>query len=534
MRRLRPLRISLELIFFILILVGFTDFREFIPRIFLGSFLEWQFVPALLKTLMWSVGGLLALFCLIGITLLGGRVYCSTLCPLGVFQDIISRLKKWVVHLIRKKNKKKQFKFSYTKPQNYLRYTVLVLAFLPLMAGSAYALAWLDPYSIFGRIATYILYPFVVSANNGLAVVSEWFKSYAIYRTSVSWNGVGFGLALFFFLVVGGLAFWRGRLFCNIICPVGTLLGLLSLRSRYRLVQDTDGCTHCNRCVKACKAECINEKIEIDMSRCVMCYNCLTACSTMGIVLKRHSKKAPPAPPADHSKRDFVRRVGIAAFSFTLLGKVLKGAALDTEPKASDISLLTPNPSMSAVTPPGAISMNNLHQKCTSCSLCINVCPPKVLQPSVTEYGFSGFLQPYMDFTKNFCNYTCKECIDVCPTDALKPLSMEEKKVVRIGVSRFVTENCVIEIDGTECGACTEHCPTKAVDMTYEIRPGVFLPHITEDLCIGCGGCEYPCPQPHGYKAIYVEALSVHETAAPPPMEPQEKPKEEKVEEFPF
>ena len=72
---------------------------------------------------------------------------------------------------------------------------------------------------------------------------------------------------------------------------------------------------------------------------------------------------------------------------------------------------------------------------------------------------------------------------------------------------------------GTDCGACSEHCPTQAVHMVpYEGT--LTIPQVNPDLCIGCGGCESICPV-RPMRAIIIKANEVHKFV--------EKPKEEEV-----
>jgi len=100
-------------------------------------------------------------------------------------------------------------------------------------------------------------------------------------------------------------------------------------------------------------------------------------------------------------------------------------------------------------------------------------------------------------------------------------LSVEEKKLTQIGVSKFIKENCVVYTDNTTCGACSEHCPTKAVQMVpYEnpLNKPLVIPELNTDICIGCGGCEHACPT-KPYKAIYVDGNREHKQAKKPQVE---------------
>lgn len=80
---LRKIRLTLAVLFFALITLLFLDFTGTLHTWF-GWMAKIQFLPALLAL---NVGVVLALVIL---TLLLGRVYCSVICPLGVFQDIVA------------------------------------------------------------------------------------------------------------------------------------------------------------------------------------------------------------------------------------------------------------------------------------------------------------------------------------------------------------------------------------------------------------------------------------------------------------
>jgi NAD-dependent dihydropyrimidine dehydrogenase PreA subunit len=136
------------------------------------------------------------------------------------------------------------------------------------------------------------------------------------------------------------------------------------------------------------------------------------------------------------------------------------------------------------------------------------------LQPSFLEYGFTGMMQPFMDYSVEYCNNECTKCGEVCPTGAILPLTVEDKKLEQIGQVIFIKEKCIVYTDNTACGSCSEHCPTQAVKMV-PYKDGLTIPEIEKDICIGCGACEFACPvKPH--TSIYVDGNAVHQVAMAP------------------
>jgi formate hydrogenlyase subunit 6/NADH:ubiquinone oxidoreductase subunit I len=137
-----------------------------------------------------------------------------------------------------------------------------------------------------------------------------------------------------------------------------------------------------------------------------------------------------------------------------------------------------------------------------------------------------------MDYKTSFCNFECIICTEVCPTGALQPISLDDKKLTQLGKAKFVKENCVVYTDETACGACSEHCPTKAVNMVpYEKKPSITIPEVNDKICIGCGACEFACPTTP--KSIYVEG-NVEHVFAEKPKEVEVKEEDKELEEFPF
>jgi ferredoxin len=181
------------------------------------------------------------------------------------------------------------------------------------------------------------------------------------------------------------------------------------------------------------------------------------------------------------------------------------------------------------VSPPGSYSIENFTKHCTACQLCVSECPTQVLQPSIGHYGVIGMMQPHLDFDHSFCNYECTKCSEVCPNGAIDPITIARKKTIQTGKVNFLKENCIVYADETACGACSEHCPTKAV-RSVPYKGSLTIPEINVNICIGCGACEFACPT-KPYKAIYVEGNPFHLTARKPT---EKKLKNVIPQEFPF
>ena len=262
---LRKIRLTLAVLSLALVTLLFLDFTGTVHAWF-GWMARIQFMPAVLAL---NVGVILFLVVL---TLLLGRVYCSVICPLGIFQDVVSWLSA------RRRGKKNRFRYSPAK--TWLRWGVLVLFVAALLAGVGSVAALLAPYSAYGRIASNLMAPLWAWGNNALAYLAERVDSYAFYSVDVWIKSLPTLLVAVVTLVVVVVLAWRhGRTYCNTICPVGTVLGLLSRYSLFRPTIDESKCTGCTLCARRCKASCIDAKAHrIDYSRCVVCLDCIDNC----------------------------------------------------------------------------------------------------------------------------------------------------------------------------------------------------------------------------------------------------------------
>ena len=494
---LRKIRIVAATICFALITLLFLDFTGTL-HLWFGWLARIQFLPAILAL---NVG---VIVLLVALTLLFGRIYCSVICPLGVFQDIVS----WIA------GKRKKHRFRYSRALSWLRYGMLVIFIAALVAGFASWAALIAPYSAYGRIATNLFAPVYRWGNNLLALLAERMDSYAFYSTEVWLKSLpSLIIAIVTLVVIVVLAWRNGRTYCNTICPVGTTLGLLSRFSLFRPTIDTSRCNGCQSCARNCKASCIDAKNHaIDYSRCVVCMDCIGRCTQHAIHYvprTRAAKKAehPAAPEkqtGNNSRREFLTLTGVLAGSALLKSQEMKvdgGLAAIEEKKVPKRA--TP------ITPPGSQSASHLAQHCTACQLCISSCPNQVLRPSG---NLMTFMQPEMSYERGYCRPECTRCSEVCPTGAIRPITVAEKSSIQIGHAVWVKENCVPLTDGVDCGNCARHCPTGAIQMVAsnpDVADSPKIPVVNVERCIGCGTCENLCPA-RPFSAIYVEGHKNH------------------------
>lgn len=495
---LKKIRRTLAIVFLLCITLLFLDFTG-TAHAWLGWMAKIQFLPAVLAL---NVGVILLLVVL---TFVFGRVYCSVICPLGVMQDVFGWMGK----------KRKKNRYSYSPAKSWLRYGVLAVFIVALLAGVGSLVALLAPYSTYGRIAQNLFAPLYGWGNNALAFFAERADSYVFYRTEVWLKSLPTLLvAAATFVAVGVLAWRNGRTYCNTVCPVGTVLGFLARYAWFKPVIDTGKCVDCKLCARSCKAACIDIKNHrIDYSRCVACMDCIGKCHK-GAIRYAHPRKIDRTAEVrteqvspqqiDDARRSFLTAAALVTSAVTLKAqekKVDGGLALIEDKKIPERT--------TRLVPPGALSARNFSSHCTACQLCVSVCPNEVLRPSA---GLMTLMQPEMSYERGYCRPECTKCAEVCPAGAILPITRAEKSSIQIGHAVWVKKNCVPLTDGKECGNCARHCPTGAITMVLSDThnpDSLKIPVVNTEKCIGCGACENLCPA-RPFSAIYVEGHEAH------------------------
>lgn len=461
-------------------------------------------------------GAAAALMVWFGLTLLFGRFYCSSVCPMGTLLDVFSHLRRggW-----RKGRVKHPFHFS--QPLNRFRYVFLGGVAASVALGVAVVPSLFDPYSAYGRICTELWLPLWQTICGKEIFVASW---------------LAFVIALITLVAIGVAAYRRGRLICNTVCPVGSTLGIFSRYSLFHFDIDTDLCVNCRKCENVCMAECIDMADHVvDGSRCVACFNCVGVCENnamrytwrrkkLALPLMQRVGSAAAAPmvegdagcktlkddakcsngnngrsPVGIDRRKFLA-TGLVVAITPAIDAIARSTERESEEKYGGGRLKKLKP----VAPPGRHSMADFMERCTGCGLCVAHCPSKVLRPSVKQYGWLNMLHPVLDYGRAYCLYDCTNCTEICPTGALMPLTKEEKHIFIIGHASVEADTCI------GCGRCAAKCPRRAVAMVARgqspVRNGASVAMVDTTLCIGCGACESVCPV-NPVKAIRVDGI---------------------------
>ena len=432
-------------------------------------------------------------------TLVLGRFFCGWICPLGTVIDLISN----------KIRKTAPLKFLKSSLKYYLLFTLLFAALF-----QANLTGILDPIAILTRALTFFFYPLLGHAARGSwaglgGAVGDWRDSlepaYRFLRDYLlPFRETFYPLAfasLIIFLLILFLERFEKRNWCKNLCPLGTLLGLLSRFSLFRRLPSRL-CPDCKSCNTFCPTG-FDEEI-LQKSDCILCMECKLKCTSQRVRFKwGWSHKTTGKIPAQVPHME--RRV--------LLGSITAGFFLS---RVS--SFRPPSRRERLLRPPGVESEKEFLEKCVRCGECMKVCPRNALYPDFDKGGLYGLFMPVLIPRLGYCEYNCNLCGQVCPTGAIPKLTLEEKKNSAIGLAAFDKNHCLPHAKKMNCIVCEEHCPIPEKAIRSEIvverdRNGKKItlnkPYVVDELCIGCGICENKCPL-EGKSAI--EVYSKHRT----------------------
>ncbi len=259
------------------------------------------------KSTLFYVGGILLLYCV-----LAGRMICGWLCPFGLIQELLHKIKTPKL----KKNK-------VTRVLSYFKYVVLV--FFVVVVPLLYAFRD-TPLPAFCK---YICPAGTLEGGIGLLANKVNESSFSMLGPLFTWKF----LLLVSFLVGCVFVF---RLFCRFVCPLGALYGLFNKISVFGIKVEPSKCTHCGVCANRCQ---MDVKIAGDME-CISCGECVDSCPTKAIVWKGVRKKTslPEADPQTHKKAKYITRGISCVLLLALLASTVIYAWPSQDTPGSEIS----------------------------------------------------------------------------------------------------------------------------------------------------------------------------------------------------
>ncbi len=472
LRNIRRIYAVFFLILFILLLwlTSFMRMRGYETPLFL----EIDPLTAITAFLTsWTVykGLALSLFIIIG-TLFFGRFFCSWVCPLGTFNQIVgsifTRLRAADTVALN------TYRILYR-----LKYYILAL-FLAIAAFGSLQTGLLDPISFITRSFTISVFPAINQSQGWL------------YMKQPLFNG-GTLLGLIFLVVIFANRFVP-RFWCRAVCPLGALLGLLAFRPLFRIWRNVDLCTDCKKCLAHCHGGCDPDSA-LRVTECHLCMNCIEDCPEAAIHYGLPTSSSSVQMPLDVSRRRLIESALAGAMLFPMMRSTI----------ASKTS-----PQYRVIRPPGSLAEEAFLRRCIKCGECMKVCPTNAIQPALFEAGFEGIWTPILINRIGYCEYNCVLCSRVCPTGAITPLTIEKKlgrgagqRPLKIGTAFYDRGRCLPWAMNIDCIVCEEVCPTspKAIwfqTLAVELRDGTMKklkrPYVDPNLCIGCGICETKCP----------------------------------------
>lgn len=440
------------------------------------------------------ISALLVGLIFIVVTIVFGRVFCGFFCPLGALIDLSDR-----------------FLFGGRKAQrrmpprglHMLKYVLLIALLIIALLGMLFPL-FMDPLSLMTRFTTLILSPAAekigyVTTNTLVETLARFSPDDEVAKVK---NITGFmGTSGIFILLaitlIGGI--FDRRFWCQYVCPSGAFFGLLSRWAIFKRRISSGNCTSCGVCAKrCCPTHAISEKdpSQTSTAECIVCGLCAEdprMCSVFGFFGAQTKKE----PVVNLQRRYVLSGIALGVAAAGPLGSLFAGS----------------NNVCSIIRPPGAVEEMNFLSRCLACGACIRACPTRALHPVPFTEGLNRIFTPRLEASIGYCTPECRACSHVCPTNALLPVSAADKPYAKIGTGEINRQKCLAWTGKVRCLKCNNVCPYNAIQLETIVLNGQErdVPVVNEDLCTGCGKCQWVCPS-YGSPAIVIKSYGARRT----------------------
>jgi ferredoxin-type protein NapH len=172
--------------------------------------------------------------------IIGGRAFCSWVCPVNIITD--------AANYLRRKLNMNQVAKKQPASRN-LRYWVILISL-------------------------------VISALLGVAAFEFVSPVAMVYRGVIF--GLGFGWAAMLVIFLFDLFILKNG-WCGHICPIGATYSLIGKFSLIRVNHDSDACTNCRKCIEVCPESQVlfminKESIPVLSGECTNCARCIEVC----------------------------------------------------------------------------------------------------------------------------------------------------------------------------------------------------------------------------------------------------------------
>ena len=209
-----------------------------------------------------SSSGKTAPYYMLGIIMLYGIIFgrwiCGWLCPFGLIQDLLHKIKTPKL----KKNR-------LTRVLSFFKYILLAIfvVIIPLLY-----MVWDFPLPAFCK---YICPAGTVGGAFGLLINKNNSDLFELLGPLFTWK---FALAIS--IIVGSVFIYR--IFCRFLCPLGALYGFFNKISLFGIKLEKSKCVDCGKCISVCEMDIHH----VGDHECIHCGKCINVCPTKAISWK--------------------------------------------------------------------------------------------------------------------------------------------------------------------------------------------------------------------------------------------------------